>query len=291
MERRTGIRAAALVVLLSIALAVLSACAGGVAQEDYDAAKQQATTLQQQLTAKEQEVATAKQQLSAKEGEVTTIRQQLEAARAAGGQVTTLQQQLTAKEKEVADLKAITVLTWAKAVGTPTPRPTATPAPPGFTPVPAATVPPEVANEVIPFAFYVETILSSTAAAQYGNAGFPSCTPSTIFKRGTKMVWRFEVIDTSTGKRVTDLDKPTIRVKLPHGEELTTRYGKRGGTGPWTWVAAWDIPLDYPLGAFDYNINVTSQGRSGTFDQDNVALVRAATATAVGIDSRVQIVQ
>jgi hypothetical protein len=154
---------------------------------------------------------------------------------------------------------------------------------------PAPVPPPELVNQVVPFTFYVEHLTGHqvTTVAQ-----FPGCVPNSQFRRGTHLVWRFEVFDTSTGKRVTGLDKDaTIKVVLPNGEEKLARYSKRGGTGPWMWAAAWDIPFDYPLGTFDYQIVATKGGRTGTFDQDNVALVRAATATAAGIDSRVQIVE
>ncbi|MBI3953718.1 MAG: hypothetical protein HY330_04320, partial [Chloroflexi bacterium] len=94
--------------------------------------------------------------------------------------------------------------------------------------------------------------------------------------------------DTSTGKRVTGLDKDAVvKVVLPHGEEKIAGYSKRGGTGPWMWVAAWEVPKTYPLGTFDYQIVVTKGGRTGTFDQDKVALVNKDR----GIDSRVQIVE
>jgi hypothetical protein len=117
---------------------------------------------------------------------------------------------------------------------------------------------------------------------------FPGCVPNSQFKRGAHLVWRFEVFDTSTAKRVTSVDQPTIKVVLPHGEAITARFARRGGTGPWTWVAAWDIPFDYPLGALDYQIVVNAKdGRTGTFDQDKVAIVN----TTSGTDSRVRILE
>jgi outer membrane murein-binding lipoprotein Lpp len=290
MQKATGLRIVALLAVLSVILVL--GCTSGVAQKDYDAAKQQVAT-------QEQELAKVRQQLTAKEQEVAKLQQEI-AARGTGGgtgpAAEALRQQLTAKEKEVTDLQKSLAqlqgakpLIWTQLLPTPAPRPTATPVPPGYVAPPAPTPPPELVNEVVPFTFYVETLTGHqvTTVAQ-----FPGCVPNSQFRRGSHMAWRFEVFDTSTGKRITGLDTgATIKLVLPNGEENIARYSKRGGTGPWMWVAAYTIPFDYPLGTFDYQIVVTKGGRTGTFDQDKVALVRAATATAAGIDSRVQIVE
>ncbi|MBI2165053.1 MAG: hypothetical protein HYU29_01455 [Chloroflexi bacterium] len=271
-----GIWRLGLIGLLGGALVALAACGGGVSQEEYNKAKEQLASEQQKATV-------LQQQLSSKIQESST-----------------LQQQVAAKDKEVADLKAkpaaatgVRTLIGAQQIPTPTPRPTATPLPPGVptpTAAPAVRVPPEIANEVLPFVFYVET-LATTSVGIDGWSSTVACVPNTVFKRGMKLVWRFEVFDTSVGKRVTDLEGATVKIRLSHGEDVTARYSRRGGVGPWTWAAGWNIPLDYPLGAFAYKISVTTKdGRTGTFDPDKVALVRAATATAAGIDSRVQII-
>lgn len=283
------VRAVFAVAALAMGVLLFVGCAATVPQADYDAVKAQ-------LTTQEQKAAALQQQLSANLAEATTLQQQIAAKE---GDVKAAQEKLAAKETEIADLKktlgasaGVTMLIGAKQLPTPTPRPAPTPLPAGAptpTPAPPSVVPPEVANQVLPFTFYVET-LATTSLGIDGWASTVACVPNTVFKRGMKLVWRFEVFDTSTGKRVTNLDAPTIKIRLPHGEELTARYSKRGGVGPWTWATGWNIPLDYPLGAFDYQIAVTKGDRTGTFDQDNVALVRAATATAAGIDSRVQII-
>ncbi|MBI2872289.1 MAG: hypothetical protein HYY00_03765 [Chloroflexi bacterium] len=277
MERKTGIRLGVLLGLLGMAVALFSAC-GGVSQEKYDA-------LQAQVTAKNQEVASLQQQLQA-------------AQTGAGGgqqQIATLQQQITAKEQEIADLKKaaeeakkITPLVYTTLTGTPTPRPTATPRPPGFvapTPVPPDDV---TVNAVFPFTFYVETL---TGHQVTDFAQSPSCVPNTQFRRGSHLVWRFEVFDTSTGKRVTSLDSPSASVKLvlENGQEIAARFAKKAGTGPWTWVAAWDPPMDYPLGPLDYTIVVTKGDRTGTFDPKLVDLLGAETSPTTTIDQRIQI--
>jgi len=242
--------------LLAIALALVTACTG-VSQADYDAVKQQ-------LAAKQQEVASLQQ----------------------------LRQQLAAKEQEIADLKkstgkleGVTPLVYTKVGPTLTPRPAPTPRPPGFvapTPVPpdAATV-----NAVFPFTFYVETLTGHQVSEK---VLYPPCVLNAQFRRGTHLVWRFEVFDTSTAKRLTSLDAPSVKLVLAHGEELTARFARKAGIGPWTWVAAWDVPADYPLGALGYQIVVKAKdGRTGTFDPNTVALVSQER----GIDQRLQIVE
>ncbi|HBY96252.1 MAG TPA: hypothetical protein DEP84_20245, partial [Chloroflexi bacterium] len=176
----------------------------------------------------------------------------------------------------------------AQIVPTPAPPPTPTPLPPGATPPPRPTPPASLYEPVGPFAFYVET-LATTRPSKYGLASTVSCIPTSVFKRGMKIVWRFEVIDLSTGKRVTDVDEATVKVVLPQGEELTARFSQRGGgsvpSAPWMWNTFWDIPTDYPLGAFDYSIVVTGKdGRTGTFKPP------ALVSQERGIDSRLQII-
>jgi hypothetical protein len=117
-----------------------------------------------------------------------------------------------------------------------------------------------------------------------------NCLNTNVFKRGQRIVWRFEAFDISTGKRLTDNEATAVKVKLPHGEELTNRFSARGGTGPWMWNTTWDIPLDYPLGGLDYEILVTTKdGRTSSWKQP--ALVRAATASAAEMDTKLQIVE
>ncbi|MBI4329771.1 MAG: hypothetical protein HY673_00650 [Chloroflexi bacterium] len=287
--------------LVVILLPLLAAC--GVAQQDYDAVKQQLAAKEQDVASLKQQVDAAKaaatqqagalqQQLKTKESEAGSLKQQLDSAKAAGQQVTTLQQRLAAKEAEAADLQkkiaaaaGKTTVIWAEG-GKPIPKPPPPPAPlpAGVTPAPKPRPDAAFINEVVPFAFYVET-LATSSVSPYGFASYPACVPNSQFKRGVKIVWRFEVFDTSTGKRLTDPAQAAVTVNLPHGQDLVANFSRRAGTGPWTWVTAWDIPLDYPLGAFDYTITVvTKDGRKGMFKMP--ALVNKDR----GIDSRLSIV-
>jgi hypothetical protein len=159
---------------------------------------------------------------------------------------------------------AVTILVGAKKVPPPPP-----PAPSGAPPAPRTT-PASYYEPVGPFFFYVET-LTSANTTKYGIAATTPCVQSGVFKRGMRIVFRFEVLDTSTGKRVTDRDGATVKLRLPHGEEIPARWAIRGAAAAlpdsaWMWDAAWDIPPDYPVGALDYSLLVTAaDGRTATF--------------------------
>lgn len=161
------------------------------------------------------------------------------------------------------------------------PPPPPTPTPPKYT------TPDSYYQPVGPFFFYVET-LTSTGPSKYGFTPTQPCIQTGVFKRGMRMVVRFEVLDTATGKRVTDKDGATIKLLLPHGEEVPGRWTIRGSVAAmpdsaWMWDTTWDIPPDYPIGSLDYRILVaTKDGRTATFTPP---IQKAKTA-----DSRVRII-
>jgi hypothetical protein len=149
--------------------------------------------------------------------------------------------------------------------------PPSPPAAPGGAPKQKLTTPAHYYEPVGPFFFYVETLTANVNPNKYGFAPTVPCIQSGVFKRGMRIVFRFEVLDTSTGKRVTDKDGATVRVRLPHGEDVAARWAIRGSVAAlpdsaWMWDASWDIPPDYPVGSLDYRIEVSlKDGRKGTF--------------------------
>ena len=252
--RQLGLRAGSLA-LLTVALGILAACGGGISQGEYD-------NLSKRLAAQEQKSTALQQQLSSKEKEAGDLQQKLAA-----------QEKVAAAAPAPAAAKvadsSVTTLIGAKLAPTAAPAPPPTPLPAGAQPAPKAVPPASYDQPVGPFYFYVET-LATTTVSKFGYASTVSCVPAGVFKRGMKLVWRFEVIDTATGKRLTDKDDATLKVKLPNGEESTGRFTQRGGgrvpDAPWMWSATWDIPLDFPLGAVDYSIVVsTKDGRTMTY--------------------------
>ncbi len=161
------------------------------------------------------------------------------------------------------------------------------PAPPAGGPRPKLATPASYYEPVGPFFFYVET-LTSTGPSKYGYTPTQPCIQSGVFKRGMRMVVRFEILDTKTAKRVTDKDGAAIKLVLPHGEEIPGRWTIRGSVAAmpdsaWMWDTSWDIPPDYPVGSLDYRIVITAKdGRTATFAPP---IQKATTA-----DSRVRII-
>lgn len=188
--------------------------------------------LKQQFAVKEQEVAAAKQQ--------------------------------PAKEQEAAQKAKLTV--WSAIPNSP-PRPA--PAP-GSTPPPPPKPP---AARTVPIAFYVDTITASPGESQYHVDASIGCMRTSAFKRGMHIVWRMQLVDTATGKVQQDADIEKAVLKLANGEQKTFRFGRHGATedSPWFWTAAWDIPIDTPLGNIDYMIEATTKGgKVGTFKEMTV---------------------
>lgn len=252
------------------ALSLIGACAAGVSQSDYDATKQQ-------LASEEQKASALQQQLSAKQKEYTDLQQKLAEKEK---EVTEAQKEAAEQPKAASD--GVTTLIGVKPEPTRAPAPPPTPLPAGATPPPKPTPPPSVYETVGPYHVYVE-VLATTTPSKFGLASTVACTPSSVFKRGQKMVWRFEVIDTATGKRVTDKDEAALKVLLPHGEDITARWSARGGGrvpgAPWMWSAAWDIPLDYPIGGVDYAITITKGGGTVTWKPPSLVTADGSTDT------------
>ncbi len=191
-------------------------------------------------------------------------------------QVQQLQQQLAGKASatpaasgtQQASSGGITWLLGAKKVPPATPPPSPSPTAVGATPKPKATPPPSL-YEAVPFSVYMET-LATTHQSGVDIAASVACTPSGLFVRGQRIVWRFEVFDTSTGKRLTDQDGAKLKIVLPNGDEAPGSFSQRGGgsvpDAPFMWSANWDIPKDFPLGSIDYKLSVTTKdGKSFTW--------------------------
>lgn len=119
-----------------------------------------------------------------------------------------------------------------------------------------------------PFAMSME-VLASAAPSQFGLIASPGCVTDSVYKRGMKMVFRFEVYDLDNKVRVTPADGSTAQVTLPDGTSLNAVFLPRGApdsdlsAAPWTWVTTWHVPTDYPLGPVMYHVDVaTPDGRS-----------------------------
>lgn len=242
MKHRISIKWAGLLGLAVMLLVSFSACASGVSQADYDAALAD---------------------LDAKAQEISALQFDLSAAKARGDMATELENQLAVLEEEFAFLETNAyVIAYPDAP----PRPPREPDPPGYTPPPPPTPPPPTFVQI---AFYVDTVTAGAGESIYNVDANYGCLKTSIFKRGQHIVWRMTLTDTTTGKVLQGTDLESTVIKLPNGEEISMRYGRHGGAdGPWFWAATWDVPLDYPLGSFNYSIDaLTVDGKSGTFTE------------------------
>lgn len=135
---------------------------------------------------------------------------------------------------------------------------------------------------------YVET-LTSDRPSSTGYIAAQGCVPTGEFKRGERSVWRFIVMDLTTGKPVTPKEATRVVLRLPYGYDVEAEYKQRGEgrvpDAPWTWDVCWDVPMDYPLGVLDYSILVSMKdGRTSSWKPP--ALVDPSR----GIDTRPRIV-
>lgn len=206
------------------------ACSGGsgVSKDDYD-------KVQQQLQAKAEE----NDQLQKKLADA--------------------QKSPTAPAATTTAASSVVALLGAQKV--PKPSPTAVPTGTPPTAAPRETPPATYYNDKVGAYFVYAETLATTTASQFDIASTVSCTASARFVRGQKIVFRLDVIDLGTDKRVTDKDETTVKVVMPNGAEVTGRFSQRGGGrtpgAPFSWSAGWDIPMDFPLGAINYKIVIT----------------------------------
>lgn len=257
MNRARTLRLLRFVAIPAVGLSVLAAACGGdsgPSQAEYD-----------QLKAELDDTAAEADQYRVQVGGLQDEADELE------GQVGALQTQVA----EAPDSGAEGDVTVLLAAGAVEPPPPPTPAPtlaPGVTPTPAPerpTPPPSYYEPVGDFAGYIET-LATQRASEYNVAGTISCVGSTLFIRGQRIVFRYELVDLTTGLRLTDQNAESVKVVLENGDESNGRWSQRGGgrvpDAPWMWSATWDIPLDYKLGGIDYHLEITMKdGRTGTW--------------------------
>jgi hypothetical protein len=265
--------------IVAVIIALLMSACGGVSQDDYD-------TVQNQLEEQEQQVAQLQAELSDKLQELETLQQDTSGQ---SDEVAALEQQIADLQEQLGDTADATILIAAVPRPTSTPRPTPTPLPEDVTPEPPPPrpSPPDEYSDAVDFSFYVET-LTGGSVSRYGIQLTPGCVPNAIFKRGSELVWRFEIFDMTTGKRVVEDEGTEVKINLPNGEDLSAHFSQRAGgrvpDAPWMWAAAWNIPPDYPLGGLDYTITVTMPDER-TFTWQTPAIVSETT------DSRVQIIE
>ncbi len=156
------------------------------------------------------------------------------------------------------------------------PRATPTPLPAGAVPPAPPTPPPPEKTDVF---LYVDTVTAGNGESKLNIDPNRNCAITGVIKRGMHLVFRMKGADVTTGKTLTTENVKEAIVRIPGQEDRKMRYGKHADD--WHWGgAAWDVPADYPLGAVDFSVEVTTvDGKKGTFKQ-----------MAIG-DSRLQVIE
>jgi len=123
---------------------------------------------------------------------------------------------------------------------------------------------------------YME-VIASAAPSTTGLLAIPGCVVDSVFKRGMRVIFRYELYDMASGKRVTDRDGATTKVQLAANQTVDGYFAPRGTPppppdAPWTWAGVWNIPTDFPLGNVVPSVLVTAKdGKSTTLKTTDFA--------------------
>jgi len=96
-------------------------------------------------------------------------------------------------------------------------------------------------------------------------------------KVGMRVIFRYELYDMTSGKRVTDREGATTKVQLAANQTVDGYFAPRGTPppppdAPWTWAGVWNIPTDFPLGNVVPSVLVTAKdGKSTTLKTTDFA--------------------
>jgi hypothetical protein len=96
-------------------------------------------------------------------------------------------------------------------------------APPEALPAELPPVPERFMEPIGPFTMYME-VLASASPSENGLLASPGCVSDSVYKRGMKLVYRFEVYDMDNNVRVTSADGSTAHAVLPDGQVLPAYF-------------------------------------------------------------------
>ena len=142
---------------------------------------------------------------------------------------------------------------------------------PTTAPTVAATAKPQVATLLI---LQGDTVRSPEGLTDEEKT-YLSCTQQSRFPQGSRIVWRFRVLDPITNKALDDKAIKSFDLTLPDGKTVAFKYAGHGGTPEarleFFWTAGFSVAKDYPTGAFNFQLKATSlDGAIGTWDQFKV---------------------
>jgi len=102
-----------------------------------------------------------------------------------------------------------------------------------------------------------DAVSVETTGGAFGVAASLDCAES-VSGVGWRIVFRFDLIDASTGRRVTGADGATIKVVAPNGAEALASFSPETDA-PFLWAATWDVPFNFAMGAGEYRIVIASK--------------------------------
>ena len=133
---------------------------------------------------------------------------------------------------------------------------------------------------------YVDTVQSTHPSG--GVLPAVGCSITNLFRQGNGVVFRVWGVATPTGFALTPANVKYAYVTVPNPASASAptivklNYGVHG-TGPTArayWTAAWNVPLDYPVGVVPFRVVVkTTANKFGEFDQANLPTPSQLTIT------------
>ena len=89
------------------------------------------------------------------------------------------------------------------------------------------------------------------------------CTQTNVYKRGEQVVVRAFGYQLSDGAYLSIDNVTDAHFSIPGQPDIALNWGQHGPTGQkvWYWTAAWNIPVDYPLG--DINVHISFKNLAG----------------------------
>jgi len=116
-------------------------------------------------------------------------------------------------------------------------------------------------------AIYVDAVNGTRPAAA---APRPiGCTQTNVFKRGEQLVVRSWGVELASGGILSTANVKEAHWSIAGQPDLTMNWGAHGATDNrvWFWTAAWNIPVDYPLGDAVIKVTyATEAGKTATYD-------------------------
>ncbi len=115
---------------------------------------------------------------------------------------------------------------------------------------------------------------------------FLSCVQQSRYPQGSRIVWRFRVLDPITNQALDDKALKELTLTLPDGKTQPFKYGGHGGPdkqhpAEFFWTSGFTIPADYPTGLFNFKVTATSvDGAIGTWDQFKVPAAQLQVVAA-----------